>query len=126
MNLKIKCDTPREQVLVLRKFKKLVPECGWNNSGIELLNNIPFVDSKMDQCNFCLHNDNTVTYGPLLEPNWFNLPEFTASDFLRDDWKLEEKSELHVPLVKSEILKKLVAIQSQVSELEKLIKKESL
>ena len=117
MNLKIKCDTPKEQVLVLRKFKKLVPECRWNNSGIELLNSIPFVDTSMDQCNFCLHSDNTVTYGSLLEPNWFQHPEFTASDFLRDDWKLEDKSEL---------LTKLKVIQDQVNELEKLIKKESI
>ena len=117
MNLKIKCDTPKEQVLVLRKFKKLVPECRWDwNESI--MDFFPFVNLNVDSVYIYLEALN-ISWDKQSDPcdEYNRFPEFTASDFLRDDWKLEDKSEL---------LTKLKVIQDQVNELEKLIKKESL
>ncbi len=116
MNLKIKCDTPKEQVLVLRKFKKLVPECRWyDRTG--LFDYIPFIEDSVDSCELSLCSDNDIVWGEINDHTYNHFSTFTASDFLRDDWKLEDKSEL---------LTKLKVIQDQVNELEKLIKKESL
>ena len=116
MNLKIKCDTPKEQVLVLRKFKKLVPECRWDGGGEIPTEWLPFVDSNSDSIWLYLE-DQIILCDKLVHNNYTTFPTFTASDFLRDNWKLEEKSEL---------LTKLKVIQDQLNELEKLIKKESL
>lgn len=89
MNLKIKCDTPKEQVLVLRKFKKLVPEVNWNG-GVPLEDFMPFVDNNEIAIHLFLHNLGYVTYNDVYKSNDPDFHEFTASDFLRDDWKLED------------------------------------
>ena len=120
MNLKIKCDTPKEQVLVLRKFKKLVPECRWSEflDGSNVFDYIPFVDFPIDCPQILLYLDGIqITQCPCSDYLESLTKYFTASDFLRDDWKMEDKSEL---------LTKLKEIQDQGNELEKLIKKESL
>lgn len=117
MNLKIKCETPKDQVLVLRKFKKLVPECKWRN-GVSVLDHIPFIEKKTDQCSLVIHDNNCVTYCPDGETYYNEFAAFTASDFLLDDWKLEPD--------KSEVQAKIEALQSQLNELKELIKKEEL
>lgn len=90
MNLKIKCDTPKEQVLVLRKFKKLVPECRWG-FGKETLDFIPFVEYGYDVV-FLYLEVKVINYDlPDSQDNdCMHYPSFTASDFLRYDWKMED------------------------------------
>ena len=102
---------------MLRKFKKLVPECRWN-SGRSAYEYIPFVDHRSD-IDFCILylNETAIFHIPQRLVHLSFQDYITASDFLRDDWKLEDKSEL---------LTKLKVIQDQVNELEKLIKKESI
>ncbi len=84
MNLKIKCDTPKEQVLVLRKFKKLVPECRWSlqREPIEIM---PFADFNTNEVCLIL-NEKLLCWTTGMGADY---PTFTASDFLRDDWKME-------------------------------------
>lgn len=109
MNLKIKCDTPKEQVLVLRKFKKLVPECKWA-AGEEQPNEwFPFSNAGYESCFLFLNIDNTITWDSLKCNGRWKFNQFTASDFLRDDWKLETK--------KLEVLAKIESLQKQLDEL---------
>jgi len=93
MNLKIKCDTPKEQVLVLRKFKKLVPECKWGFCD-DLFDMIPFIEKGLDKSFIIIHDNGCVTYCPENQNYYDKYPTFNASEFLREDWKLKsEKSE---------------------------------
>lgn len=113
MNLKIKCDTPKEQVLVLRKFKKLVPECKWSEfmDGSNVLDYIPFVDYFIDAPEVLLFLDGTqitqCPYSPIF--GGFII----AYDFLRDDWKVEPE--------KAEIKAKIKSLEKQLNELKDLL-----
>lgn len=94
MNLKIKCDTPKEQVLVLRKFKKLVPECKWPESGNCILSTIPYVEYNKELVYLHLEGSSVFWREEFDKESDIYFPAFTAYDFLRNDWKLKsEKSE---------------------------------
>lgn len=110
MNLKIKCDTPKEQVLVLRKFKKLVPDARWGSE--HLFSFIPFIDSNADQVWLYLYN--TILGWDRLPNELYDYPSFNASDFLRNDWKLETDN-------KAEIKAKIQSLETQLNELKDLL-----